>query len=117
PAGNVVLTVDSTRLGPQALVGGSTVFSLTTPSAGDHNLTAAYAAQGNFGGSSASGLLHVNAAPTTTNVVPANVTFPRNAPVIVTVASVAGVPSGAVTLSVDGGAATTQVLVNRASTF
>ena len=47
------------------LTGGSTAFTITSPSAGSHTLNAAYAAQGNFGASSASGTLTVNKATAT----------------------------------------------------
>jgi hypothetical protein len=63
--GNVSLSVDGGIPILQALTGGSTTFTLTSPSAADHSLSASYAAQGNFAASSALGTLHVNPAPLT----------------------------------------------------
>ncbi len=60
PAGSVSLSVDSTTLPAQGLVNGSTTFTITSPSAGSHALSASYAAQGNFGASSGTGTLIAN---------------------------------------------------------
>jgi hypothetical protein len=56
PTGSVTLTVDSTTLPAQGLVNGSTTFTIPTPSAGSHPLSASYEGAGNFGPSSASGV-------------------------------------------------------------
>jgi len=66
----------------KALSSGSATFTntdiaaLTSPSAGDHVLSASYAAQGNFAASSATGNLHVDQAPSITTVnCPASVIY------------------------------------------
>jgi FtsP/CotA-like multicopper oxidase with cupredoxin domain len=58
--GNVTLTVDAGAPITQALSAGVAVFTLTTPTAGNHALAAAYLAQPGFFGSSATGTLVVN---------------------------------------------------------
>ena len=74
PTGNVTLAVDGGNPVSKALFGGSATFTstdiaaLTSPNAGDHSLSASYAAQGNFASSSATGNLHVNQASSTTTV-------------------------------------------------
>ncbi len=76
--GNVFLTVDSTTTS-KALTSGSATFgavdnsALTKPSAGDHSLSASYAAQGNFAASGpAIGTLHVNSEAITATLTAAN---------------------------------------------
>ena len=49
----------------QSLVNGSAAFTISNPNAGDHPLSASYAAQNNFNASSATGNLHVNQAVAT----------------------------------------------------
>ncbi|HSE84647.1 MAG TPA: kelch repeat-containing protein [Candidatus Binatia bacterium] len=72
--GNVSLSVDGGTTISKALSSGSATFAstdiaaLASPSAGDHSLSANYAAQGNFAASSATGNLHVNQASSTTVV-------------------------------------------------
>src|SRR5207247_5313647 len=111
PTGTVTLTLDGGQPTSAALVNGVATFTLASPNAADHSLSATYLAQGSFGGSSASGTLHVEAAATTTAITAPSVTSGRDAPIIVTVASSSGgVPSGNVTLRVDGGEALTQPL-------
>jgi len=74
--GSVSLTVDGGTPTSQALSGGSAVFNVASPSAGDHTLSASYAAQGNFDASSSSGTLHVNkASPTITWSNPADIVY------------------------------------------
>src|SRR5439155_83464 len=69
--GNVSLSVDGGTAASKALSSGSATFSntdiagLTSPSAGDHTLSASYAAQGNCGAGVATGILHVNPTATT----------------------------------------------------
>ena len=59
PGGNVALSVDSGSPVSQPLSSGSTTFTLSTPSAGDHALNAMYSPQDYFYGSSGTGKLHV----------------------------------------------------------
>ncbi|HEY6388277.1 MAG TPA: Ig-like domain repeat protein [Candidatus Acidoferrum sp.] len=75
--GNVSLTVDNGAPLTQALSNGSTPFSVSGLTVGSHNLSASYAAQGNFGASSATGTLQVNQATTTVSVsdIPGNAVF------------------------------------------
>ena len=74
PTGNVTLAVDGGIPVSKSLLGGSATFTstdipaLASPNAGDHSLSANYAAQGNFAASSATGNLHVNKASSTTTV-------------------------------------------------
>jgi predicted small lipoprotein YifL len=117
PTGNVSLSVDGGTAVVQDLTGGSTTFTIPSPSAGTHTLNAEYAAQGNFEASSASGTLVVGVGATTMSLSAPGVTYGANGIVTVTVSSAAGTPTGNVSLSVDGGAATTQGLINGSSTF
>ena len=70
PTGNVTLAVDAGTPISQALTTGSTTFTLTAPKAGTHTLFAAYATQGGFQGSSATGSLVVNPASLTISPTP-----------------------------------------------
>ena len=117
PTGNVSLSVDGGAATTQALVNGSTTFTITSPSAGSHTLNAAYAVQGNFGASSASGSLGVGAGATTMTLSAPTVTYGANGIVTVTVSSATGTPTGNVSLSVDGGAATTRALAGGSTVF
>src|SRR5207244_4205226 len=114
--GNVSLSVDGGTAASKALSSGSATFSnteiaaLTSPSAGDHTLSASYAEQGNCGASSETGTLHVNEAPPTSSISAPAVTYNANGLVTVTVSSLAGTPGGTVSLMVDGGAAQSQAL-------
>ena len=118
PIGSVALSVDGGAPITQALVNGSTIFTLTSPAAGDHDLSATYPGQGNdFGASSATGTLHVNPAGTTTTITAPTVTFNANASVTVKVTSPVGTPTGNVTLSVDAAVPITQALVGGSAVF
>jgi len=70
--------VDGGTATTQLLTSGSSTFTLTSPNAGDHSLSASYTAQGNFAASSAIGTLHVNQASQTITVTAPN-PFPSNA--------------------------------------
>ena len=83
---------------------GTATFNLPSPDAGDYSLQATFAAQGNYLGSTASGMLHVNPAATTVTINTSTVTYSDDGSANVTVTSAAGSPIGDVTLSVDGGA-------------
>ncbi len=117
PTGDVSLSVDGNTAVTQTLSNGATTFTLTSPGAGPHTLSAAYAAQGNFGASSASGTLNVNQATTTTSITALGITYGADGIVTVTVSSTAGTPTGDVSLSVDNGAPMTQALSNGSATF
>jgi len=101
---NVSLSVDGGTPILQALTGGSTTFTLTSPSAGDYSLSANYAAQGNFAASAASGTLHVNKAdqaitfPAPASPAVYNSSF-AVAPTASSGLAVAVTPSGACTMS------------------
>ena len=69
PAGNVTLSVDSGSPITQTLSGGSSTFTLVGLDAISHSLSATYARQGIFLGSSATGILAVNKAFSTTTTV------------------------------------------------
>ena len=59
PAGTITLTMDGGTAITQPLVGGSTTFTLVSPAAGGHNLTAIYSGGTGFQGSGAAGTLAV----------------------------------------------------------
>jgi hypothetical protein len=116
--GNVTLSVDGGPSQSAALnASGQATFTLTSPSAGSHALSASYAAQGNYAAGAASGSLTVNQAATTLTLSAPTITYNANAAVTLTVRSTAGTPIGNVSLSVDGGAALTQTLNNGSATF
>ena len=116
PTGTVSLTVDGGLPLTGTLVNGAATFTLTAPAVGVHNLVAAYSAQGAFAASSALGTLTVQTTTATSITAPA-VTAPANGLVTVTVTSAAGIPTGNVSLRVDGGGAISQALVNGSTTF
>ncbi len=116
PSGSVSLSVDGGAATPGSLNSGSATFMIPSPSAGTHALNAAYAAQGNFGQSSASGSLGVGVGATTLTISAPTVTYGANGIVTVTVSSTA-TPTGNVQLSVDGGAATTRPLTSGSTAF
>jgi hypothetical protein len=117
PVGMVQLSVDGGTPLSQVLSGGSATFTLTSPNAGDHSLSASYATQGNFLGSSASGMLHVNPAATAVTIKTSTVTYNADGSANITVTSSAGVPGGTVTLRVDGATPQSQPLSNGAAVF
>jgi hypothetical protein len=105
PSGAVTLVVNGTQWITKPLVGGAATFSLPGLNAGDYNLTAIFAAQGDVQGSSfSSGNLHVNKANATVVVTPYTVTYDGQAHTA-TVTSITGVngetgpPVGTVTLN------------------
>ena len=105
PGGSVSLTVDSGPPSAQTLDGtGAATFAITSPNAGSHTLSASYSAQGNFGATGAAGTLQVIPASTGITVSAPTVTYPANGTVTVQMTSAAGIPSGSVSLTVDGGA-------------
>ncbi len=117
PAGIVSLTVDGGAAVVQDLIGGSAAFTIPGPSAGSFILNAAYAAQGIFGESKASGTLTVNQASTTITINAPAVTYGENGIVTVTVGSASGTPAGNVSLLVDNGTTATQGLIAGSTTF
>jgi hypothetical protein len=117
PTGNVSLAVDGGTAATQPLVNGVANFTIAGAAVGTHTLAASYAAQAGFDGSTATASLLVNRAPTTTTINAPAVTVPANGIVTVTVASTGATPTGSVSLSVDGGAATTQSLAAGVATF
>ncbi|MBI3189915.1 MAG: Ig-like domain repeat protein, partial [Ignavibacteriales bacterium] len=117
PTGNVSMSVDGGGATSQALVNGSSTFTIVSPSAGDHSLSASFAAQGNYAASSAIGNIHVNQAPTSVSINAPTITYNANGSVTVTITSTSGTVLGDVALRVDGGAAMTQTLVSGSTTF
>ncbi len=113
PSGDVSLTVDSTNYTATLDSNGTATFSITSPSAGSHTLSASYAAQGNFAASSASGSLSVNPAPTSVSINAPQITYNADGTITVAVSAANGVPtpSGSVTLTVDGESADAQTVV------
>ena len=66
--GTVSLSLNGGAPVTQPLSGGTALFTIAAPNAGDYALSASYAAQGDFGASSATGTLHVGKAPSITTV-------------------------------------------------
>ena len=99
PVSKALSAVDATH--------SSATFNVGVLNAGDHPLSASYAAQGNFASSTATGTLHVNQAATTTSISAPTVSYNPNGIVTVTVSAANGVPtpSGTVSLVVDGDSA------------
>ena len=81
-SGNVTLTVDGGAPLSQALVNGSTTFTLTAPSAGTHTLAANYAAQGGVSAASATGSLVVSTAALTITASGASMSYGGPVPAI-----------------------------------
>jgi YVTN family beta-propeller protein len=76
PTGSVSLTVNSGTPMSGTLSGGVATFTLTSPSPGTYNLSASYAAQGNFAASGpVTGTLTVNAAGSTLKFSPSSLNF------------------------------------------
>jgi FtsP/CotA-like multicopper oxidase with cupredoxin domain len=90
--GNVTLSVDGGAPIAQALVNGSTQFTVLTPAAGSHTLVASYAAQGTFAASSANGVLLVN--PAALTITASNANLPYGSPVPTITPTVAGLVNG-----------------------
>ena len=117
PTGNVQLSVDGGTATSLPLTDGSATFTLTSPAAGSHSLSASYAAQGNFAASTATGTLQVDQAATAASISAPEITYNSDGSVTVTVSSTAGTPTGSVQLSVDGGTATSQAMNDGSATF
>src|SRR5262249_40413459 len=76
PTGNVTLIVDSGSPLTAALSAGVATFTITSPTAGTHTLSASYAAQGNFAASGpVTGTLSVTGAASTLAISPTSVNF------------------------------------------
>jgi len=82
PSGSVSLKVDGGAVMNAALSNSSATFSINGLNAGDHTLTASYAAQGAFAASSATGTLHVNPRPTTVKADPKSKTYGTADPIL-----------------------------------
>jgi len=80
--GNVSLTVDGGSAVTQALASGSTIFTLSGLSAGSHNLSASYAAQGSFAAGSTTGTLTVNKLNASVTPNAANKTYGTSDPAL-----------------------------------
>jgi chitobiase/beta-hexosaminidase-like protein/Big-like domain-containing protein len=117
PPGSVSLAVDGGTAATQPLVNGVANFPIAVATVGTHTLAASYTAQAGFDASTAIGSLLVKPAPTTTTITAPAITLPANGTVTVTVTSTGSTPTGSVSLSVDGGAATTQPLAAGVATF
>lgn len=121
PTGNVSLSVDGGTAQVLSLnASGIATFTVTAPAVGTHTLAASYPAQGNFGASSVTGTLIVNAqgvSATSISVQAPPITAGANGTVTVTVSSQGGTPTGNVALSVDGGTPQVQALTNGSAIF
>ncbi len=93
PTGNVSLTVDGGSPITQPLVNGASTFTLAGLPAGNHSLSATYAAQGGYLASSATGTLAVSKFTPTVNVSDAGGTYHGAAfAATATVTGVSGTP-------------------------
>lgn len=121
PSGIVRLRLDGGAALTLPFSGGLATFNLVAPNAGSHSLKASFDAQGGFAASNSSGTLVVNPIPvpvlTTMKISARAVTLGQDASIIVSVSSACGIPSGNVTLKVDGVAAGTKVLYGGKATF
>ena len=123
PTGSVQFMDGASALGsPQPVSGGHATLTTSALTVAVHSITAVYTnSDGNFNGSTSAAFSQtVKSADTTTSISAPTITFGANGLVTVTVAAVdpsAGTPTGNVTLSVDGGAAVSQALVNGSTTF
>ena len=118
--GSVSLSVDGAAATTQTLSNGSASFTITSPSVAaspGHTLSASYAAQGNFGASSGTGNLTVNPMPTTMSISAPAIAYGANGTVTVTMTPAIPLPTGNVSLKVDGGIATLQALSGGVATF
>jgi hypothetical protein len=76
PTGSVSLTVNNDTPMSGTLSGGVATFTLASPSPGTYNLSAKYAAQGNFAASGpVTGTLTVNSAGSTLKILPSSLNF------------------------------------------
>jgi autotransporter-associated beta strand protein len=119
PTGTVTFLEGTTALGTGTLSGGTASFTTSSLAAGAHSITASYAGDGNFNtGSSTSAFVQVVNRTTTAVAISSSVnpsTFGQSVTFSVTVTAGApanGVPTGSVTLTVDGGSAQTATLDN-----
>ncbi|HTP05393.1 MAG TPA: Ig-like domain repeat protein, partial [Nitrospirota bacterium] len=119
PTGTVTFKDGTTTLGPGTLSGGTAIYATSTLGGGTHSsITAVYSGDTNFLTSTSPAIPQtVNPVPTTTLISAPTVTYNANGSVTVTVSSVVSTPTGSVSLSVDGGAATTLALSNGSASF
>ena len=106
PTGIVTLSVDGgTDQSATLAADGTATFTLSSPTAGDHTLHAAYAEQGDYAGTTADSTLHVDRASSSIIVSCPTVTYGSSGIVTLLVSAPAGVPTpgGTVTLIVNGG--------------
>jgi hypothetical protein len=82
PPGQVSLKVDGGSTMSAALSAGSATFTINGLNAGDHTLTASYAAQGAFSASSTTGTLHVDPRPITVSADSKSKTYGTTDPLL-----------------------------------
>jgi len=105
PSGNVSLAIDGGTPVVQPLAAnGTAIFTLISPSGGQHSLTVSYASQGNFAAASTTATLTVKPGASITTMTGPAITSGADGAVTVTVRSTDGITpgSGNVTLTVDG---------------
>ena len=126
PTGTVQFQDGGVNLGSAvALTGGTGGYAAqlvtSTLSVGPHSITAIYSGDANFFTSTSAAISQlVKSAITTTSISAPTITYGADGLVTVTVAAqdpAAGTPSGNVTLTVDGGTAVSQALVNGSAIF
>ena len=124
PTGTYTLTDTfngtSTTLASGSLdASGEAYVTTATLNAGTHNLSWTYGGDANFSGSTTATpyVLTVSGATTMTAINAPAVTYGQQAQATVTVSASAGTATGNVSLTVDGGTALTQPLVNGSATF
>jgi predicted small lipoprotein YifL len=117
PSGNVTMSVDGGAAITQALTNGSSVFTITKPTAGSHTLSATYTAQGNFQGSANTGTITVGLGATTTTISAPTVTYGVNGVATVLVTSPSGTPTGSVSLTWDTGSSSLALSTSGSAPF
>jgi len=105
PTGSVEFLDGTTSLGTAALAGGSATFSTHTLAAGAHSISVDYLGSSTYAASTSAKLTETINKAATTAVVTSSVNpsaFNQSVTFTATVTSTAGVPTGTVTLVVDG---------------
>ncbi|SEP65238.1 Putative Ig domain-containing protein [Devosia sp. YR412] len=106
PTGSVVFSIDGVAQAPSTITAGVATLSTSGLTIGPHVITANYAAQGNFGASSAtlSGGVEIDVATTQTAVAgPAGaITVGDTAQFTATITAAHGTPNGTVVFAIDG---------------
>jgi len=117
PTGTVTFLLDGTTVATSTLSGGTTALAtITVPSTGTHSIQATYGGDSNYYGATSTGVNITVAKTTTATVITPSTTTPAlgsTLPVTVSVSAATvntSLPSGTVTISVDGVATAVQTV-------